>query len=1354
MNAKSLQDLAVVGFLRAAAPRASAALAPVHLAHWPARLTAAGINGFALVTCERAEVIQRSHEPDAELRARVAHSLAAEVAGTEALAGALSIRRGRAAVRHLFRVAAGLDSRLLGEDEIAAQFAAAARVGPSLDRHLDRLVRWAKETGRRVRQTLDATGTRQSWATAAVAAIREHGAERIALVGTGRFAETLARGLAAIGRPPTVLYGSHPEHTAQVAARHGAAAKDRPGLADEWHHYDAVILATRGRVPLGIQRSVGAAPRGRPLLVDLGEPPLVDSTVGSHPGIVLLDLAALEARYHLPLSADRRAAAEAQVELEVDRFVARFRTQASARWLLAAHGSGDGSATNTAVRHLADQLAKLAGRPVEVAFRRGAPGWDDTTGRNTVRVVPLLAAAGYFSREVLPKALETARAHHITEPVGTHPWLLQGRVDATRTALSRIGWHLAEAPAEAPAAILVAGHGTARQDTSGDSAERLAALLRDHFPAVAVAVGFLDQAPTLEAAAAALLRFRPRLSTLVLVPHLLGGHHADDDVPARVAAALPAQIRLLTLKPLLAEPMLLPAVLDRFGRAAGPPLRIATRRSPLALVQAELVRAALGRRGLPAQVVPVDTAGDRDTTRPISAFATAGPFTDDLEAALRRGVADLAVHSVKDLPLDEPADLELAAFLERGPAADVMVGARLAELPPGARVGTCSPRRSGQLRRLRPDLDFRPVRGAIGERLAQLDAGHFDALVLAEAALVRLDLKDRIAERLPFDHLVPEPGQGAIALQIRRGDRPLADRLAPLDHGPTRRSVTAERDAARRAQSGGTSQVAAHAWEKDGRLELLVRRLPVSDESGGTSSNHQNQETCTGSVHLVGAGPGAPDLLTLRGLDRLRAADVVVYDRLLTPELLALAPAGAERVDVGKEAGRVTLPQRAIERLLVERARAGQVVVRLKGGDPFVFGRGAEELDACRAAGVPCEVVPGLSSAFAGPAGVGVPVTERGVARSVVVLSAHAGDDTPPLASAAHGADTLVVLMGLDRLASLSAELIAAGRPANTPAAIVSHATWSTETVRATRLGELAVAGRDLESPALVVIGPTAARARNGGSDESAGTSLGVLSGSLAGRTIALTRPDGPARRTAALLAARGARVVASPLIEIELQDEAVLASALAERLPLARYPWLVFTSKHGVAGFWRGLRAAGRDARALAGTRLAVVGPATAEALGDHGLSADLVAVPHRAEALVAALARQMLPGHRVLFSAGSRARRETVLGLGAHGIAVDELEVYTTRHRAPTPAFRNTLERGVDAVVFTSPSAVASYVEHGLDPAAADVVVCLGPTTAAEARERGFRDPQVAADHDEAGLIEALTAALTPSRRQEDAA
>ncbi len=254
----------------------------------------------------------------------------------------------------------------------------------------------------------------------------------------------------------------------------------------------------------------------------------------------------------------------------------------------------------------------------------------------------------------------------------------------------------------------------------------------------------------------------------------------------------------------------------------------------------------------------------------------------------------------------------------------------------------------------------------------------------------------------------------------------------------------------------------------------------------------------TGMVAIVGAGPGDPELITVRGLARLRAAEVVVYDRLVDPRLVAEAPAGAERIFVGKAAGFAALEQRAIERLLVARARAGFRVVRLKGGDPFVFGRGGEEIDALVAAGVPVEVVPGLSSALAVPAAAGIPVTHRGTAAAVAIVTGHESPDKDGGAldwdwlAAAPG--TLVVLMGLNKLAEIRDRLLAAGRAADTPAAVIASGTWRDERVVSAPLADLpeAAAAAQVVSPALVVVGDVVAFRERFAPSALVGPSLGA----------------------------------------------------------------------------------------------------------------------------------------------------------------------------------------------------------------------------------------------------------------------
>ena len=837
-----IAGLALFSFRRADSPALSSALAAGPAAAWPGRLAAIAElppASLAWVTCERAELLVAAAAPGEEAAAALREAAAAALTGDPARRAELArqgrLLRGEAAAAHLFRLAAGLDSRLLGEEEIARQLReamVAAKTAGQLDRRLARLLGWALEAGKKARQVLAAPAIRQSWALATRALVAEQlattrlagaAAARIAVVGTGALAEGLAQALGSLPATSLHFYGAHPDRSHALAARHGGQGHALAALPADLAGFDVAIFATRAHTPL-IGRAELAERRkeagnGRPplLLVDLGEPPLVAAEVAGLEGVRRVDLAALASRAAIP-SAERRQAAERLLAAELARFRQRFAGGGNEALVLAAHGAGAGSSANRAIVELAGRLEKLLpGTTVEAAFRLGSPGWGEAIaaardrGQRTT-VVPLLAAEGYFARQVLPREVLAAGGSRaaIRPPLGRHAGLQQGLSDRVRLAL-------ASAPG---AGLLIAAHGSRRDDGSGDTSTQLTELLRQQFPHTPLRLGFLDQEPQLEAAAAALAD----LPAVILLPFFLGGEHAAEDLPRRARAGLGPGPRLELLGPLLEEPMLLPALLDLAGGRA-PRLRLGSRRSRLALVQVEQVRRHLGDRGIATEVVLFDTLGDRDQSRPIEALGAAGPFTDELDAALKAGIIDLAVHSLKDVPLaelqgDAGEELVLAACLPRGPASEVLVGAPLRRLPAGARIGTCSTRRALQLRQLRPDLRAVPVRGSVEQRLAQLDAGHYDALLLAEAGLTRLDLAHRIAERLPFSSFLPEPGQAVIALVARAADRATCRQLAAIDHPATTIAARAERQVARALEAEG------------GSVALFARCLPGPNHHG------------------------------------------------------------------------------------------------------------------------------------------------------------------------------------------------------------------------------------------------------------------------------------------------------------------------------------------------------------------------------------------------------------------------------------------------------------------------------------------------------------------------------------------
>jgi uroporphyrinogen III methyltransferase/synthase len=501
-----------------------------------------------------------------------------------------------------------------------------------------------------------------------------------------------------------------------------------------------------------------------------------------------------------------------------------------------------------------------------------------------------------------------------------------------------------------------------------------------------------------------------------------------------------------------------------------------------------------------------------------------------------------------------------------------------------------------------------------------------------------------------------------------------------------------------------------------------------------------------GTVFLVGAGPGDPGLVTLRGLAALRAADVVVYDRLAAPALLAHARPDAELVDAGKAPRRHRMSQEEINRLLVARARAGRTVVRLKGGDPFVFGRGGEEAEALAAAGIPVQVVPGVTSATAAPAAAGIPVTHRDLAASVAVATAHeapGGAGSRLDWEAIARADTVVLLMGVERLAEAARALVSAGRSPATPAAVVASATLPAQRTAVAPLGRVAAAARraGIQPPAVLVVGEVVRlRERIGGWDARP----------LSGIRVLVTRTREQASELAALLEELGAEVVEAPAIRVEPPRSPAALDRAVARLAAGRYAWAVFTSATGVARFLERVRATGLDARAFGDTRVAAVGPGTAAALRRAGIEPDLVP----AEYTTAALGRAFPRGEgRVLLARADRVEPGLEEALAAKGWTLDRVICYRVRAaRRLDPAVRRAvLEGGIDVLTFASGGTVRAFMRllRGR-PHRRALVCCIGPVTARVVREAGLWVDAVAREHTVAGLAAAVLSAVAERRRR----
>lgn len=478
------------------------------------------------------------------------------------------------------------------------------------------------------------------------------------------------------------------------------------------------------------------------------------------------------------------------------------------------------------------------------------------------------------------------------------------------------------------------------------------------------------------------------------------------------------------------------------------------------------------------------------------------------------------------------------------------------------------------------------------------------------------------------------------------------------------------------------------------------------------------------TVYLVGAGPGDPGLLTMRGAEVLARAEVVVHDRLSAASLLDLAPEAAERIDVGKAAGRAVMPQSDIDALLVERGRSGQEVVRLKGGDPYVFARGGEEALALQRAGVPFEVVPGVTSAIAAPAYAGIPVTLRYSSTSFTVVTGHEDPDKGgelDWEAVARVGGTIVILMGIGRLPKIVERLLAGGLAPDTPAAAVRWGTRPDQSVVRATLATLT--DHELAAPTTIVIGAVASSHLDW-----------FTTRPLFGRRVVVTRPRHQASSLARRLRELGAEALEVPTIEIvdPADGGAALRQAAAD---VADYEWVVLTSPNGAARFCDQLR----DGRDLAGVKLAAIGPGTADALAARNLVADLVPERFTAESLLEAFPLPPAGGGRVLLARAEVAREVLPDGLRSMGWDVDVVDAYRTVPAEVSPSRREQVA-SADVITFTSSSTVERFLDAYGAGAVPATVACIGPVTADTARRHDLRVDVVADVHTIDGLVDAL--------------
>ncbi len=497
-----------------------------------------------------------------------------------------------------------------------------------------------------------------------------------------------------------------------------------------------------------------------------------------------------------------------------------------------------------------------------------------------------------------------------------------------------------------------------------------------------------------------------------------------------------------------------------------------------------------------------------------------------------------------------------------------------------------------------------------------------------------------------------------------------------------------------------------------------------------------------GKVYLIGAGPGDPGLITVKGLACLKKADVVVYDYLANEQLLSSAKEGAERVYVGKRGGDHTLSQEKINALIIKSAEDGKIVARLKGGDPFIFGRGGEEAEEMAKAGVPFEIVPGVTSAIAVPAYAGIPLTHRDFTSTVAFITGHE-DPTKEESKIAWdkistGAGTLVFLMGAGNLPTIAAELMKNGRDPETPVALIR---WGTLPEQETTLGKLGTIGeivqtRKIKPPVIILVGEVVSLRDKLNWFEKL---------PFFGKRILVTRSREQASDLSERLRDLGARPVEFPTIEVIPPESWADADHCAANL--AKYDWIIFTSVNGVKFFLERLFALGFDIRDLKGPRMCAIGPKTAEALEALKVRVDFVPPEYRAEAIFAGLRIEDLKGKRILIPRAKIARDVLPEELRKAGASVEVVEVYrTVRPEGNAEEIKGWLREGaISAITFTSSSTVSNFVEMIGVPEARQLtagvpIASIGPITREKARSFGIRTTVMPNEYTIPALVEAL--------------
>lgn len=860
-------------------------------------------------------------------------------------------------------------------------------------------------------------------------------------------------------------------------------------------------------------------------------------------------------------------------------------------------------------------------------------------------------------------------------------------------------------------------------------------------------------------------------------------------------------------------------------------IRIGTRKSKLALIQTDMVIAMMKEHfaDLEVEVVTMQTTGDKLLHQSLNKIGGKGVFTQELEQALLRGEIDMAVHSAKDMPLVMPEGVSLYPVGIREDASDVLVSCRPLTTDESIVVGTSSLRRSIQIKRMYKKARIKDIRGNVETRLQKLLTGEYDAIILANAGLKRIApmAEEGLLEQFTYnlldkDVFLPAACQGILALETRSNE--FAEIIEALTDAKTGKSFEIEREFLRVMAGGCNAPCGIHTriLEHGAYVNAFFAKEAVLEEKGyeiiGDRSFFEKRDRKSsklrrvkkvskvitdlseigdivgrlkyGTVSLVGAGIGDEEYLTRKALSKIREADCIVYDKLLAASILNEARLDAKLIYVGKSFGQHSMKQEAIHALLAELARSGKDVVRLKGGDPFVFGRGSEEALFLKKEGIEFELIPGISSCIAVPENAGIPVTHREVATSFHVITGHETGGAARLdESIAKLGGTMVFLMGLNNAAQIAGDLMKFGKDENTKVAIISRGMSARERTYFMTLKEVAgvVQKERIVAPVIIVIGdvvgigqelgaacdPLAARQawREGVRlKEESGSDFGKEQKRalpLFGKSVLITGTRSMVNKLRPQIKKAGGRDIAVSLIETVYEPSAAFELAMRT---LEEYRYIIFTSSNGIEAFFRYIRdltdkGSGFDQRRIAHLKFAVIGEGSRDTLRAYGYVEDFMPSAFTSVALANELLPELSRVDKVLLVRAKEANRYLTQKLDEAGIPYTDAYIYRTHVDDRRVDELHRALREVDYVTLASPSAVLAFrgmagikmleeaheeyrsaLTKDMRKADREIrlprIAVIGPETARECEKQGITVDVTADVNTAKGLVDAMAA------------